>query len=74
MERERERDGLSEEEEEKDSLVVLPVDRKKKTKVGERKLLSLKLPGTVSHSSESSYYQSQSAFIGHNGPDMFSVA
>lgn len=56
----------------KDSL--LPVKgEKKKTRVGGRKPLSLKLPSTVSRSSVSSYYQCQSAFMGRYEPDMLSV-
>lgn len=56
------------------SLVVLPEKgKKKKRRVGERKPLSLKLPSTVSRSSVSSYYQCQSAFMGHYEPDMLSV-
>lgn len=59
----------------KNSPVVMPVEvkKKKKTSGGERKPLSLQLPSTVSRSSVSSYYQCQSAFMGHYEPDMLSV-
>ena len=67
-----ERDGLPEDKK-KFSCSLAWEGGGEKTRVGERKPLFLKLPSTVSRSSVSSYYQCQSAFMGHYEPDMLSV-